>query len=126
MSYQAHIFVDGLRVETAGEKSFLHALARAHSHRTGKCDISVNDTSRRAFLSQRHGKRVARNLIERGVLRCEKGKSSVLPSRWQFLGFCFTPTQTGDMASPVLVTHHVRKLVTWRHRLIRKRGKARK
>ena len=109
MSYQAHCFVDALKVKTSAEKASLHAMARAHNHRTGICEISEADIARGAAVSKRHVIRIIADSIQRGTIRCtRKGKSSALPSRWEFIGFRFTPAKslpvTGDMVSPALVT----------------------
>jgi hypothetical protein len=107
MSYQAHSFVDSLKVETVAEKAVLHAMAHRHSYRTAILEISESEIARGSAVSKRHVIDVLKALEARRVIRrTRKGKSSGWASRFEFVNFHFRPLGsqwTGEPGSSVLV-----------------------
>lgn len=101
MSIAAQNFVANLRARTVGEKSVLFALARAHHHRTGVCQISLAEIARTASVSKRYAIDLLRALEQRDVIvRKSRGKSAAWASKFEFVNFNFSPAGTGEPASP--------------------------
>src|SRR5580692_632757 len=75
MSVQAMNFVAHIKVETAGEKSMLYAMARRHNHITWILQISESEIAHTSGLTKRRVIDLLKALEQRSVIRCtRKGK----------------------------------------------------